>query len=98
MLHNHAGWLMQFYSSDVQAATAACLQAPDEYIHVCLEGIGLMVSNPTWQGAFVTPDMHNQSFTENILSICQKFPPGYEDQCLGGAVDNLLNFDELDTQ
>ena len=48
---NHAGWLMVIFKNDIGAAARACMKAPDRFAGVCSESLGLMVTNPSWQGA-----------------------------------------------
>ena len=92
---NHAGWLMKFFNNDVDKAVTACLSA-ENYINSCLQSIGLMVTNPVWQPALLK-DIGNKDSTEIAKEICLKFPKQYRKQCVVAGVDNILNFDELDT-
>jgi len=91
---NHAGYLMAFYENDVEGATNACLEAEDDDVSPCLQSIGLMATNPVWQVNFVE-DLETVSFEDASWGICLKFPGGYVDQCVLGAIDNILNFDAL---
>lgn len=92
---NHAGYLMTFYNNDVESATNACLQAEDDDISSCLQSIGLMVTNPVWQINFIE-DLETIAFEDASWQICLMFPGGYLDECVLGAIDNVLNFDALD--
>ncbi len=91
---NHAGWLMKVLKNDMTAASLSCLQAPSNYINSCLQGLGLMVTNPSWQPTILNrpPD---KSVNELAVEICAKFPSAHRDQCIIGAVDNIMNFNEL---
>ena len=92
---NHAGWLMVVYRKDIKKATAACLEAPGIHIDPCLQSIGLMVTNPPWQ--IGNPAYSKNKRLEEVgWNICRQFPKGYIGQCVIGAIDNILNFDELD--
>lgn len=92
---NHAGWLMKFFGNDVAQASAACLASPGEGAGSCLESIGLMVSNPSWQGNLAPGDTGS---TEEIAwKLCEKFPEGHVHDCVVGGVDNMMNFDEFKT-
>ena len=96
---NHSGWLMTFFHNDedkVGKAVAACLKAGN-YINACLQSIGLMVTNPVWQPALLK-NIENKDSTEVAKEICLKFPKNYQEQCVVAGVDNILNFDELNTK
>jgi len=96
---NHAGWLMQIFSNSVRDASSACMKAPSGSIDSCMQSIGLMVTNPVWQAVLANPPAGGLSPGESSESIawqlCLEFPSAYQEQCLLGAVDNILNFDEL---
>lgn len=94
---NHAGWLMNLFSDDLEKAALACLKAPANYIASCLQSIGLMVSNPSWQPALLGQN-DRKSFEADAWELCLRFPNGFRDQCVIGAVDNILNFDELEVE
>jgi hypothetical protein len=60
-----------------------------------MESIGLMVTNPVWQK--VLHDNYDKISHEVISwELCQEFPINYQERCVTGAVDNIMNFDELD--
>lgn len=93
---NHAGWLMKSFYSDVAKATRACLKAPDgNSIDACLQSIGLMVTNPAWQVNLA--DGLTGTNEEIAWALCEKFPAGQAGACVVGGVDNIMNFDELET-
>lgn len=92
---NHAGWLMGIFHNDVKSASASCLKAPKDSISVCLQSIGLMVTNPSWQTS-LAPNSEGKPFDETAWKLCRQFPSSYQEDCMTGAVDNILNFDELD--
>ncbi|MEK7649462.1 MAG: hypothetical protein AAB367_00660 [Patescibacteria group bacterium] len=91
---NHAGWLMRFFSNDVAKASAACLEAPEANRSACTQSIGLMVTNPSWQSALLA-NAGAKNFEDASWAICNKFPRELRLDCMIGAVDNLVNFDEL---
>jgi hypothetical protein len=93
---NHAGWLMTFFGNDVGKAAHACALAPDEAATSCLQSIGLMVTNPSWQKTLAGQVQKDE--ISAAWSLCEKFPKGYIEQCMIGGVDNILNFDESRTQ
>ncbi len=92
---NQAGYLMQFFKNNVAQASRACLAAPPENVDACLESIGLMTTNPSWQSS-IAGDAKGAASEEIAREICTQFPEGYREQCIFGGVDNIMNFDELD--
>jgi hypothetical protein len=38
-----------------------------------------------------------QELLQTAWQLCQQFPENHQDQCVIAAVDNLLNFDQLNT-
>lgn len=92
---NHAGWLMMFFHHDVQQAAEACLRAPDAYVPACLQSIGLMVTNPAWQPSLARS---SEGKPPEVIAwdLCLKFPEDHRRQCVIGAIDNILNFDEFE--
>jgi hypothetical protein len=91
---NHAGYLMQFFSNDVAAASNSCLEAGD-WINDCMQSIGLMVTNPVWQANLYTSNSELGQ-TETAIALCNQFPAPYQRDCVLGGVDNITNFDRLD--
>ncbi|MEK7630983.1 MAG: hypothetical protein AAB417_03065 [Patescibacteria group bacterium] len=91
---NHAGWLMRFFSNDTAKASAACLKAPEANQSACAQSIGLMVTNPSWQPALLS-NAGAKSFEDASWAICKMFPIQLRRECMIGAVDNIVNFDEL---
>jgi len=93
---NHAGWLMQVFHNSVQNATAVCLNAPNkDNVSACLQSIGLMVTNPTWQRTLFQ-NYGAVPLEKGAWELCLDFPAGHRSECVIGAVDNIMNFDELD--
>ncbi len=92
---NHAGWLVKYFNYDLEKASRACLNAPGNYISACLESLGLMVTNPSWQET-LSKNLNSLDFIGRAWSLCGQFPEKYKASCVIGAVDNLMNFDELD--
>lgn len=91
---NHAGWLMRFFKNDTTEASASCLKAPEAYMSACAQSIGLMVTNPSWQSSLL-PNAVAKNFEDASWAICNLFPEALRRDCMVGAVDNLVNFDEL---
>ena len=91
---NHAGWLMKFFINDIEKATRACLDAPANYISSCLQSVGLMVTNPTWQTSLAVNE-NTTDQTELAWKLCSRFPEGQRSECVIGGLDNIMNFDEL---
>jgi hypothetical protein len=92
---NHAGWLMKIFSNDVTKATKACLRAPDAYVSLCLQSIGLMVTNPAWQ-PYLAKSNDGKTPEGIAWDLCLRFPKEHRVQCVIGAIDNILNFDEFE--
>ena len=95
---NHSSWMIDVFDQDYIKAIEACRKAPSENSQrACIESITLMVSNPSFQSVFLSPDeLKKHSVIENAATICNTFPPDYQDLCVNGAVDNIANFDDLD--
>jgi len=94
---NHAGWLMNVFENSVSEATRACLDAGN-YIDSCLQSIGLMVTNPTWQAALApAAGIYGLSYEETAWELCEAYPENYIDQCVIAGADNIINFDVGDT-
>src|SRR5205085_674426 len=91
---NHAGYLVGETHS-LKTSTEACLKASERGSIACLQGIGLMATNPSWQQELVEED--RGSLVKNAVWICNHFPDGHKDTCIVAAVDNLANFDRTDT-
>lgn len=91
-LINHAGWLMKYFKNDVSLATNACLKAIK--VSSCLQSIGLMVTNPSWQSNLLRDKSDDLEL--NAWRICQKFPQEKVGECIIGAVDNIANFNQFD--
>jgi len=95
---NHSAWMIHFFERDFVKAIDACLKAPSKNSQrACIESITLMVSNPNSQFIFLPNGDHEKnSVIENAAIICDAFPSRHKDLCIDGAVDNILNFDDLD--
>ncbi len=91
---NHSGWLMKFFKNNVDQASRACLKAPINNIDACMQSIGLMSTNPSWQYGLLS-NSKGKTSEEIAKQICALFPPSHKNQCLAGAVDNIMNFNEL---
>lgn len=93
---NHSGYLMLFFGNQIEKAAAACLKA-DDLQAPCLQSLGLLTTNPSWQ----MPIIHNQD-SENAVSvaleICSKFPSKTRSHCFIGALDNILNNDAMNLE
>ena len=92
---NHAGYLMHIFRNNVSSATAACLDANEKWIGACLQSVGLMATNPVWQRALFA-DASSMTNEQAAWGICKLFPRGWQNQCVIGGVDNIMNFDEFD--
>ncbi|MDP2593828.1 MAG: hypothetical protein Q8P36_00605 [bacterium] len=92
---NHAGWLVATAEGDFGAAARACLDAPERSIPSCLQSLGLMTTNPSWQAGLAPGDASPEA---TAWELCSLFPSGHEGQCVIAAVDNLMNFHGLSTE
>ncbi|HEV8242705.1 MAG TPA: hypothetical protein VGQ07_01810 [Nitrospirales bacterium] len=95
---NHAGWLMKIFNNDVTKATKACLRAPEAYVSLCLQSIGLMVTNPAWQPYLAQSNGEKEGKPPEVMAwdLCRRFPKDHRAPCVIGAIDNILNFDEFE--
>jgi len=95
---NHSVWMIRFFERDYVKAIEACLKAPSKNSQrACIESITLMVSNPLSQSIFLPNEVYEKhSVIENAAIICDAFPSEHKELCVDGAVDNILNFDDLD--
>lgn len=93
---NHAGYLMKVTHIDVQKAVQICLSAPDGGTKPCIQSIGLMTTNPIWQKQVKGVDtvLDSKKNVEVAWQICSEMPPQAQEDCVIGAVGNILNFDE----
>ncbi|MDP2676491.1 MAG: hypothetical protein Q8O83_02290 [bacterium] len=91
---NHAGWLMHVFNNDIGEAADACLRA-EAYISSCLQSLGLMTTNPSWQGPVIATAKIDTSlsFGQKAWEICKLFPKDFRGECVVAAVDNIANFD-----
>ena len=85
---------MSFFQGDFASASRSCLKADADSQNACLQSLGLMVSNPTWQSSIAGTKVDDTPQT--YINLCQKFPKDYLDQCIIGTIDNIMNFDQLD--
>ena len=92
---NHAGWMMQLLDNDPLKVVQACARASADQRNVCIESLSLMATNPGWQDKFLA-NADTQSLLKNAHAICETYPEEWQQLCLFGGVDNLLNFDHLD--
>ena len=84
-------------TSTAKEAAEACLSAESNLISSCMQSIGLMVSNPSWQPNLIKLD----DYSDNVgisWTLCQEFPKNYIGECVIGAVDNIINFDGKESE
>ncbi len=91
---NHSGYLMVVFGNSVEKAAAACLGA-GEHRSVCLQSLGLLTTNPSWQFT-ITGRTDPQPNVETALGLCDRFPKDARTDCFTGALDNILNYDGMD--
>ncbi len=92
---NHAGWLMHFFQNDIVQAAQACLRADKNNVSPCTQSLGLMSSNPVWQDSIATSGKESD-VAARAWNICSQFPQVTIEDCVTGAVDNLMNFHPQD--
>jgi hypothetical protein len=92
---NHAGWLMRVANNRVERASRYCLRA-GSHRSTCMQSIGLMVTNPVWQ-VNLSPNAGRRPQSEVAWGLCSRFPAVGREDCVIAGVDNLANFDQLDT-
>lgn len=92
---NHAGWLMVVAKDNIGKGAGYCAKAkPAKYKSSCWQSIGLMVTNPVWQGA-LAPDLASKPQAAIAAALCHRFPQAGRKDCVVAGVDNLANFDQL---
>lgn len=91
---NHAGWLMRVFGNDIGKGSFACLKAPDPFISTCIQSLGLMVTNPSWQDGLYR-GASQKTFEQKAVALCNQFPKQYQKDCIVAGVDNIINFDQL---
>jgi hypothetical protein len=96
---NHSGWLMTVSENDLRKGSRYCLKAKGRYLSSCFQSIGLMVTNPVWQ-ASLAPELAQARKAEASIAaaLCSRFPPEGRKDCVIAGVDNLANFDRLETR
>jgi hypothetical protein len=96
---NHAGWLMTVAKYNLSKGSRYCLKAKGRYKSSCFQSIGLMVTNPTWQ-AGLGPELVRARRPEAVIAakLCERFPAAGQKDCVMAGVDNLANFDRLETK
>lgn len=96
---NHAGYILAFYHSSVADASKACLRATTNQQEACLESIGLAVSNEDAQKLLLKDKLSISSSTEQkSWELCQQFPSGFVRSCDLGAVDHIMQMDQLEVK
>lgn len=90
---NHAAYLMRFYNNSLRHSAAACLNASPHVVSACMQSLALMTTNPAWQLVMARDaKVEGNNSIEIALGLCGKFPASHRQDCIFGAVDNLLNF------
>jgi hypothetical protein len=85
--------------NDLRRGSRYCLKAKGRYKSSCFQSIGLMVTNPTWQ-AGLGPELVQARKPEAEVAalLCGRFPAAGQKDCVIAGVDNLANFDRLETK
>jgi hypothetical protein len=96
---NHSGWLMTVAQHNLRKGSRYCLEAKGRYKSSCFQSIGLMVTNPTWQAGLAADLVQARKPEATIAAdLCGRFPPAGRKDCVIAGVDNLANFDRLETK
>lgn len=92
---NHGGYLVHVLQGSFPRAVEACLTEPNpRWRSACVQSLGLLISNPVWQ--HVVANSAEPADTVSVaLTACEQAPPTARQDCLIGALDNIMNFDEL---
>lgn len=91
---NHSGRLMVYFENNIEKAANACLGAPKNYISSCLQTLGLLSTNPSWQTVILGKSDSPESVNV-ALEICDQFPESVRKDCFTGGIDNILNNDGI---
>jgi hypothetical protein len=91
---NHAGWLMRVAQNRVEVASGYCLHVKGKDRTACMQSIGLMVTNPSWQ-AELSNNAGKKSQSAIAWELCSRIVAAGREDCVIAGVDNLANFDQL---
>jgi hypothetical protein len=92
---NLPGRLIILENNDPIAAARHCLNTTEENRKVCFDGMGIVISNDSWQ--MLQPQYRDGELVANAWKICQQFPEGYLDRCVFGVVAGITNVDQYKT-
>ena len=87
---NQSAWIMKIAHNDIASGAQACLKAPGFSVAPCLEGLGLLTTNRSWQASLL-PGGTPTEYLEAAWSLCKRFPEGKVSDCVVAGLDNLLN-------
>ena len=88
---NQSAWMMKVLHNDVASGAQACLKAPAGDAAPCLESLGLLTTNPAWQGRLLPAGRGKPALLEDAWALCKQFPDANVGDCVVAALDNLLN-------
>jgi len=88
---NQSAWMMKVLHNDIGLGAEMCLKAPADSVPPCLEGLGLLTTNPAWQDRLLPSGRLKPDLLEDAWVLCKKFPEANVGDCAVAAVDNLLN-------
>lgn len=89
---NLPGRLIVVEDNDPVAAARDCLAASEANRKVCFDGLGIVVSNDTWQ--MQQAEFNNGDLIGNSWKICRQFPKDFVDRCVFGVVAGITNVDQ----
>jgi len=88
---NQSAWMMKVLNNHLASGAQACLKAPDTSIPPCLEGLGLLTTNPAWQSRLLPEGQAQAAFLQDAWRLCKEFPEAKVGDCVVAGLDNLLN-------
>lgn len=97
---NHAGWLLEVTGGDLERAARICLSAKDGGESPCLQSLGLVSVNPIWHRSILGVDtsLDRRKNAEIAWGLCRTMPQEAWEDCVVGAVADIHNFDQDDTE
>lgn len=88
---NQSAWMMKVLHNDIALGARACSKAPAAEVAPCLESVGLLTTNPAWQGRLLPAGRGKPALLEDAWTLCKQFPDANVGDCVVAALDNLLN-------
>jgi len=92
---NHPAYLMWIYENDIEDSAQACLGAGERWVESCMQGLGIVISNPAFQALqdSWSPTKNTEAIT---WSECQNFPEPYVKSCVQSTVYGIVAYELYD--